>query len=477
MNRRAWSAAALLGLAAGALAAAGSRSARIRRSLSLAKLSTKAGAGYSALAVRSAFVDDETRRELRERFESQTAEQVAASLGNMKGAVMKLGQMASYLDQGLPEPVREALAQLQTDAPPMSFELVRDVVTAELGMSPETAFSEFDRTPIAAASIGQVHRAVTTAGDEVAVKVQYPGADAAISADLDNSELLFGMLSVLFPGMDPGPIVTELRDRIVEELDYRNEAANQQIFADHYRGHPTIHVPDVHADLSSGRVLTTDLAKGVRWAEMMTWSQSERDLVAETIYRYAFGGIYRMGAFNGDPHPGNYLFSGDGVVTFLDYGLTKHFTAEEVSQFEQLITAMVISPDIAEYRRLSASIGLLPNDDRFSDRQVQDYFAHFYEFVLADEVLTMTPEYASESVRRYFDLNGEHGDIIKAATLPSSMVIAQRINLGLFALFGELGASGNWRRIGEEIWPSVDGEPSTPMGIRIREWERSRGHR
>jgi predicted unusual protein kinase regulating ubiquinone biosynthesis (AarF/ABC1/UbiB family) len=325
--------------------------------------------------------------------------------------------------------------------------------------------------PIAAASIGQVHRAVTHDGAEVAVKLQYPGVDEAIRADLDNSDLLFTAMGMLFPGMDPKPIVGELRDRLTEELDYAHEARNQHRFADHYRGHPTIHVPDVRFDLSTPRVLTTELASGATFEELLTWSQLERDLAAETIYRYAFGGIYRVGVFNGDPHPSNYLFHPGGRVTFLDYGLCKVFEPREVSMFERLIRAMVFDRDIAEFARASQEFGLLGDADRFDEEQLFDYFRHFYDLVMTDEDRTVTPEYASESIRRYFDLTGPHADILRNANLPTTFVIIQRINLGLFALLAELHATGNWRRIAEEIWPWVDSSPSTPMGSAIRDWE------
>ncbi len=285
--------------------------------------------------------------ELEAEFELRTAEQVAETLGHMKGALMKLGQMASYLDQGLPEPVREVLAQLQSDAPPMAPELVATMVRAELGDLPERIFSQWDPHPIAAASIGQVHRAVTDGGIDVAVKVQYPGVDEAITADLQNTDLLFSILGVLFPGMDPGPIVEELSQRVEEELDYRAEASHQRHFAAAYRDHPYIHVPEVLDDLSSSRVLTTELATGASFAEVVEWPEEERQLAAETIYRFAFGSIYGLHAFNGDPHPGNYLFRPGGQVTFLDFGLCKRFTPEEVRIFEDMIRSIVLEHDIA----------------------------------------------------------------------------------------------------------------------------------
>jgi predicted unusual protein kinase regulating ubiquinone biosynthesis (AarF/ABC1/UbiB family) len=450
------------------------RTDRARRTAQLARIGATTGTGYVSMKARGALASDERRDQLRVEFELRTAEQVAATLGGMKGALMKLGQMASYLDQGLPEPVRDALAQLQSDAPPMAFELVAQVIRDELGGEPDEVFARFDRVPLAAASIGQVHRARTHDGVEVAVKVQYPGVDEAIAADLENTDLLFQLMGMLFPGLDPAPIVGELSDRLLEELDYRNEAANQQLFVDAYRGHPYIHVPEVHPELSTGRVLTTRFAPGVRFEEVQDWSDEERQLTAECLYRFAFGGIYALHAFNGDPHPGNYLFEPGGHVTFLDFGLCKRFTPDEVKVFEEMIRAIVLDHDIPAFRRVVERIGILTPGLEVDDEQLADYFTHFYEFVMDDAVAEITPEYSSESVRRFFELTGPHADIMKAANLPPSLVIIQRINLGLYALFGDLRARNNWRRIAEELWPFVDAEPSTPMGRRIAEWEATR---
>ncbi len=388
---------------------------------------------------------------------------------------MKLGQMASFLHQGMPEPVRDALAQLQADAPPMAPELAAEVIRTELGSPPEKVFAEWDPVPIASASIGQVHRALTHDGRAVAVKVQYPGVDEAIRGDLDNAGLLFGAMKAMFPGLDPKPLVAELRDRIGEELDYRIEADNQRLFADHYRGHPFIHVPEVVDELSTRRVLTTELATGARFAEVREWSQEQRNLAAESIYRFVFGSLYRFGAFNGDPHPGNYLFGPDGRVTFLDYGLVKRFTPEDLYPFEAMLKAMVMNRDLAEYRRIVEEVGLLKPGQSFTDQQVGDYFGHFYEFVMDDTELAFTQDYASETVARFFDASGDHGEIMKAANVPSQFVIIQRINLGIYALLGELEAVANWRRISDELWPWVDGPPSTPLGELEAKWRTERG--
>ena len=440
------------------------------RSAAMAGVGAKAGGAYAVHRARRAFASAERQVELDAAFELKTAEAITDALGNMKGAMMKLGQMASYLDQGMPEHVRQALAELQSNAPPMSAELAAQVVADELGSAPEEAFAEWDPKPIASASIGQVHRAITHDGRAVAVKVQYPGVGDAIRSDLDNAGMLFAAIGMLFPGLDPEPIVQELRERLMEELDYRREAENQRLFADFYRGHPFIHVPEVVDELSTTLVLTTELAEGVRFEVAETWSQEERDLAAESIFRFVFGSLYRLHAFNGDPHPGNYLFRPGGQVTFLDFGLVKRFSPEEIKVLERMITAMVLEGDIPEYRRTIEEIGMLQTGAPFTDAEVEDYFGHFYDFVLRDEVATITSEYASETVRRFFDANGPYGPIMKSANVPPAFVIIQRINLGLYAIFGQLHATANWRRISEELWPFVGGPPSTELGRRAAAW-------
>jgi predicted unusual protein kinase regulating ubiquinone biosynthesis (AarF/ABC1/UbiB family) len=443
---------------------------RASRNLALAGLGARAGSSFASHRARRLFAGAARRQELDTAFELRTAEQVAETLGQMKGALMKLGQMASYLDQGLPEPVRAALADLQSDAPPMSPELAAGMIRAELGDEPESIFRQWDPVPIAAASIGQVHRAITHEGQAVAVKVQYPGVEEAMGADLDNVGLVFAGMGLIFKGLDHGPLVAELRARLSEELDYVHEADNQREFADYYRGHPTIHIPEVVDRYSTRRVLTTELATGARFDEVVGWDQAQRDLAAETLYRFAFGSLYRLRLFNGDPHPGNYLFGRDGHITFLDFGLVKHFTEAEMDIFGDMIKAMVIEEDHHRFRQVVEQIGLIAPEAGFTDEQVADYLGHFYDFLLHDEPYTITPEYASETVRRFFDTSGPYAELQKAANVPPFMVIIQRINLGLYALFGELHATMNWRRLGEELWPFVDAPPATPMGRAIADW-------
>ncbi|MCU1396037.1 MAG: hypothetical protein JWM34_4465 [Ilumatobacteraceae bacterium] len=450
---------------------------RAGRNTQLATLGLQVGATYASASARKLFASAERRIELDRERELKTAEQIADRLGQMKGALMKLGQMASYLDEGLPEPLRLALSTLQSNAPPMSFELAKGVIERELGRPLEDLFVTFDPEPIAAASIGQVHRAIIVDPDSgqeraVAVKVQYPGVDTAIASDLRNTELLGAILKQGFGGLDPSEMVEEIKSRLTDELDYALEARNQRAFHEYYRDHPYFDVPAVIDQLSTSRVLTTELVVGSTWKELLSWDQHERDLAGEAIFRFVFRSLYRFGAFNGDPHPGNYLFHRDGKVTFLDFGLVKHFTPSELHTFETMVKAAAIDHDDVAFRSVVEAAGLLKANAPIDTADAGEYFSHFYEPVRDDRVMTWTPEYSSAIVRHTFDRDSP---ISQYATVPRSFVFIQRINLGLYAILGELHATGNYRRVAEELWPMTNGAPSTPMGEAEQEWLLSRG--
>ena len=442
------------------------------RSIHLAGLGVRIGGTYASTAARKVFASAARKEALDREREMRTAEQVRDRLGGMKGALMKLGQMASYLDDGLPAPLRAALSELQSDAPPMSGELAAEVIERELGKRPDDLFIEWDPVPIAAASVGQVHRALwldPATGSEraLAVKVQYPGVDAAIEADLRNAEFLGALLRQGFAGLDPDEMVAEVKERLVDELDYELEARNQALFADFYRGHPYISVPEVVPELSTRRVLASDLVDGHTWSELLTWSPEERNQAAECIYRFVFRSLYQFHRFNGDPHPGNYLFHGGGRVTFLDFGLVKHFTAEEMATFEAMVRAGAYERDAAAFREAVERAGLLRRGAPVSTDEVGEYFSHFYSPVRQDAVTTWTPDFASSVVRHTFDRSSP---IAQYSTVPKAFVFIQRINLGLYALLGRLGATGNYRRISTEIWPFTKAPPTTPMGAAEDDW-------
>ena len=278
---------------------------RFGRGAALARLALRIGGRYLARSPQLIFASVERRGELRHDLALRSAEEVAEELGYMKGVLMKLGQMASYVDEDMPQTFRAAMARLQHNAPPMSPALASSVIVDELGDAPERVFARWDALPFAAASIGQVHRAITTDGRAVAVKVQYPGIARSITSDLRNVALLRLVVSAAFPGMDTQSLIDELGERLREEVDYLLEADNQEYFAQYYEGHPVIHVPHVVRELSTARVLTTELVSGESFEKVLHWDQHERNMAAETINRFVSRSLYRLHAFNGDPHPGN----------------------------------------------------------------------------------------------------------------------------------------------------------------------------
>ena len=435
------------------------------------RLFVRGGVRYAVSAPRLFATAGEQRQLLREDLALQTAEDVAGTLGAMKGVMMKIGQMASYVDDGLSPAVRHTLARLQDSVPPMSPQLAAAVVEEELGAPPERAFARWDPRPIAAASIGQVHRAVTLDGRAVAVKVQYPGIAETIAADLRNVALLRRMLRVAAPAQDVDALLSELRDRITEELDYRHEAVSQRLMAAYFDGHPTIHIPGIISELSTRRVMTSELSGGARFAELSTWPQRERDLAAETIYRFVFRSLYEVGAFNGDPHPGNYLFHRGGRVTFLDFGLVKHFSPAELEPLVQMARTICVEHDPGAFRRSLEEAGFLRAGAPLSTQAIIEHLAVFYDTIREPGPLTITSDYASSVVRRFFDLRSPVAEYV---SVPRSYVLLQRINLGLFAVLGELSATADWRAISEEIWPFVRGPASTPMGRAEAAWRARR---
>jgi predicted unusual protein kinase regulating ubiquinone biosynthesis (AarF/ABC1/UbiB family) len=442
---------------------------RLSRGSALARLALRIGGRYLARSPRLIFASVDRRTELRHELALRTAEDVAEELGSMKGALMKLGQMASYIDEDMPQTFRTAMARLQHNAPPMTPELASSVIVDELGADPERVFARWDPLPFAAASIGQVHRAMTHEGRAVAVKVQYPGIARTITSDVMNVALLRRVAAAAFPGLDTRSLIDELGERLREEIDYHLEAENQELFARYYEGHPVIHVPHVVRELSTARVLTSELVSGAQFDEVLRWNQHERDMVAETIHRFVSRSLYRLHAFNGDPHPGNYLFHGRGRVSFLDFGLTKRFSAEDLAPLVDALRSLVIARDGDRFRAALERAGFLRPGAPVPTEMVVDRFGVFYATVLRDAPMTITPAYASEIVRRFFDARGP---LAPYSDVPRAYVVLQRINLGLYAVLGSLHATANWRRIAEEIWPFVNGPASTPIGEAEARWEK-----
>jgi predicted unusual protein kinase regulating ubiquinone biosynthesis (AarF/ABC1/UbiB family) len=441
---------------------------RLVRQLRVWRLTARNAAHWVTLRARGIGADEARRAELDARFAVRTAEDVARELGNMKGAIMKLGQMVSFIAEGLPDEAQAALASLQQDVPPMAPSLAESVVRSELGAPPTQVFLDWNPEPVAAASIGQVHKAVLHDGREVAVKVQYPGVGDAIKGDLANAELLYGMVSATaLKGLDAKGIVDELRDRMFDELDYRLEAGHQTEFWERYHHHPFIRVPRVVPDVSAEKVLTSEWIDGLSWDEFLARAgDDERQRAAEIIFRFSQGSVQEYRSFNGDPHPGNYRFHDDGSVTFLDFGLVKRWSLGEWERLSPVLDH-VLAGDVTGTVRTMEEVGFLRPGHGIAPDRVYGCVSAPYRPYLTDE-FTFTRQHTAESLEAVFDLQGPYGDVIKNLRLPPSFVILHRVLWGVSAIMGRLGAHNRWRAILDEY--RVGAPPATELGDREAAW-------
>lgn len=267
-------------------------------------------------------------------------EMIAKTLGEMKGAVMKVGQIASQARDILPPEIANALASLQNEAPPMPYDVIAAQVEREFGTSPDRLFSWFDPEPFAAASIGQVHRARTDDGREVVVKVQYPGVDSSVDSDLSHLRLALraaGVLKVNKKAMDS--LFDELRSRINEELDYTLEAENVLEFRRMHASDEGIVIPNLVGERSSKRVLTMEWEPGDRIdrVDFNVYSQETRNLLGERVFRAFARQIFEHQVIHGDPHPGNFAFRPDGTVVIYDFGCIKRLKPETMEAYQEVI--------------------------------------------------------------------------------------------------------------------------------------------
>lgn len=452
---------------------------KLARSARVARLSTRRAGHYGAMKLRGAASDEARRAELDQEFLIRSAEDVAKELGNMKGAMMKAGQMLSFLFDGLPPEAQQSLATLRADAPPMAPSLAAQVVADELGAPPEKVFLSWTDLPIAAASIGQVHKATLRDGREVAVKVQYPGIDTALESDLVNVRVMFKAFSnVALKGMDVDTLTSELYARMLDELDYEHEASCQAAFAERYQGHPFVRIPAVIQEFSTRKVLTTEWVEGMGWDDFLkTSNEAQRQYVAEVLFRFIQGSIYRDGVFNGDPHPGNYLFgtagtadSDEPLVTFLDFGLVKRWEDGELESLTPL-TDPLLRREPEELVANMVSAGFLQPDHGLDPEQVWQYVIKPYTPFL-EQPYTYAPDFVQTALGGLLEVDGPLAKVMNALDMPSSFVILDRVVWGLSAMMGHLRASNDWRTMLEEYTTSA--APSTELGRREAAWAAAR---
>jgi predicted unusual protein kinase regulating ubiquinone biosynthesis (AarF/ABC1/UbiB family) len=397
--------------------------------------------------------------------------QLVDQLGQMRGAAMKVGQVLSMVEfDGLPEDERDALqaklAELRDDVPPVPFSKLERLIRDELGGPLSRVFSEFDEHAFAAASIGQVHRARTLDGQDVAVKVQYPGIAEAVETDLRNAMLLLPLVKRLAPSLDAKALAAELRERIVEELDYELEAQRQRRIERLRRRHPFISVPTVNTELSTRRVLVSEYIEGERFEAVRRLEEAQRDSCGEITFRFYFGLLYRDRIALGDPHPGNQLLRPDGRVAFLDYGLLRDVSASRADVERDVARAVRASDPGALKSALAAGAYISPEGAQQVDGE------------LALKLIQQATQwYAVPGMRRF---SGEHSrrgherrpadddhqnevrDQVSQFTLPAETILIRRMHTIVAAVLSQLRAGADWGAIAAEY---LYGEsPATALG-------------
>ncbi len=313
-----------------------------KRFLKLAGMTASVAGNYARTRIKSAF--QEAGEAARERAETHSlnGERIAKTLGELKGAAMKVGQMASVAGDVLPRELATALKSLQKEAPPMPYEVIAAQIEAELGAPPEVLFSRFDREPFAAASIGQVHRAQVDDGREVVVKVQYPGVDKSVDSDLTHLKIALkasGLVKVDAKALNA--LFEELRARLHEELDYCNEADNVRAFRQYHARHDFITIPEVVGERSAKRVLTLTYEPGtnINSLDDEGFDQETRDLIGAHLFEMTLSQLFDFGSIHADPNPANFSFRKDGSIVLYDFGCVKKLKPEIATAYRDTIVA------------------------------------------------------------------------------------------------------------------------------------------
>ncbi|GAA3969809.1 AarF/ABC1/UbiB kinase family protein [Allohahella marinimesophila] len=333
---------------------------RTRRFFKLAGMTASVAGNYAGQKIRRQFTDEQTHDEQKAESYDKMAARIVDTLGELKGAVMKVGQVASQTQDFLPKEFSKALQRLQKEAPPMDFDVIAKQIEEELGASHKSLFATFDEEPYAAASIGQVHRATTREGQDVIVKVQYPGVGGSVDSDLKQLRLALKLGGLLkMPKESVDQLFAEIRARLVEELDYENEARNVDLFRGFHKDEPKVLIPAVLPGLSSRRVLTMEYVAGDHVSEVTTerYYQTIINEIGELLFRTMADQLFRFKAIHGDPHAGNFAFRPDGTLIIYDFGCVKKLKPEIVEAYRKSVNA-ALAEDYAALDRFMIDLGV-----------------------------------------------------------------------------------------------------------------------
>jgi predicted unusual protein kinase regulating ubiquinone biosynthesis (AarF/ABC1/UbiB family) len=389
-------------------------------------------------------------------LQEKTAEQVFKVLGELKGGAMKFGQALSVFEAALPEdiakPYRETLVKLQEAAPPLPARVVHKVLAKELGENWRDDFAEFEDTPSASASIGQVHKARWKDGRVVAVKIQYPGAAEALVSDLNQIERFSKIFQLFMPGLEMKPLLDELKARIIEEVDYRFEAEAQEACWTAFENDPDIVIPKVVA--ATDRVIISEWLEGTPLAKVIAHgSQEERNNAGIRLARFHFTAPTRAGLLHADPHPGNFRLLADGRLGVLDFGACNRLPNGFPEPFKRLLRNALEGDAIALYNGFKEDGFILPDVD-VDPELVLDYLLPLVE-PLRTPHFEYTREWLREQSVRVGDPRNPTAKIGFQLNLPAEYVLIHRVTLGTTGIFCQLRAAGNFRDEALSWFPEI----------------------
>lgn len=389
--------------------------------------------------------------QVQEDVQRQTAEQVFRVLGDLKGGAMKVGQALSLVEAAIPEeqaaPFREHLRKLQQAAPPMATARVHAILAQEFGPDWRDMFSDFRPRPAAAASIGQVHRGVWAAtGEPVAIKVQYPGADEALSSDLRQLNRLSTLLAPLAGGVDVKPLIAELMERMSEEVDYTLEAAAQQQVADHFANSPEFLVPSVLAH--TRRVIVSQWVDGTPLIDVENWAEPERNAVGLRYARFLFAAPDIAGILHADPHPGNFRVLADGRLAVLDFGGVQRFPDGLPVEMGQLLR-LCAQGDAEVMTQGLAELGFLADD--VNPSELLEFLAPFVEPASQPE-FHFNREWMQRQSLRVHQASAP-GGVAAKLNLPPEFLMINRVYLGAVSVLSQLDVRAPFVEVMDEFLP------------------------
>jgi predicted unusual protein kinase regulating ubiquinone biosynthesis (AarF/ABC1/UbiB family) len=421
---------------------------------------------------------DDARSRAQRRRTAAVVEQIVVQLGQMKGAAMKLGQVLSTVDLPGLEPedaerIKLRLAELRDQAPRVGFDKLERLMAKEWGEPVSRVMAEVDPEAIAAASIGQVHRGRTRDGVDVAIKVQYPGIAEAVETDLRNIGLLMPLLKRVAPGLDTRAVADELRERVSEELDYELEAQSQRRIARGWREHPHLFVPGVLTELSTRRVLVSELVDGEGFAAAKALGDPARDRAAEIVYRFFHDTAGRLGIACGDPHPGNFLLAADGRIAFLDFGMLRQLPRDYI-EAESAVYRALVAEDPAAVRAVMARLGYLPEPWAFDDELLYAHMRGASEWMLDAErqPLRLDGTMGYEMMESLISLGPEWQRMVRSFSLPREALLLRRMENMVYSVCADLRAACDWRALGDELRGRQP--PRTALGREHAAWLGSR---